>query len=102
VARLTSAGIAIAQEQEPRFEKHRLSDVFFCEGANFGDFDGDGVNDVVSGPYWYRGPQFTERNEREEPKASDPLHYSNNFFAWPWDFNADGKLDVFFVGFPGK
>ena len=41
----------------------QLSDQFFCEGADFGDFNHDGVMDIVSGPYWYAGPKFTERHE---------------------------------------
>ena len=30
------------------FETIRLSSDFFCEGASFGDFDQDGVNDIVA------------------------------------------------------
>ena len=40
------AAVWFAQEApkpvEPVFEKRQLSDVFFCEGASFGDFDRDG------------------------------------------------------------
>ena len=28
--------------------------------------------------------------------------YSDNFFAWPYDFNKDGWNDILIVGFPGK
>ena len=35
----------------------------FAKGATFGDFNHDGAMDVVSGPYWYAGPKFTERHE---------------------------------------
>jgi len=86
----------------PEFTTKRLSEVFLCEGASFGDFNQDGKGDVVSGPYWYEGPDFAKRHEMAEPVAYDPLHYSKNFFAFPYDFDRDGWLDVFFVGFPGE
>jgi hypothetical protein len=34
-------------------------------------------------------------------QASDPLHYSQNFFAYTADFNKDGFEDIFIIGFPG-
>jgi putative membrane-bound dehydrogenase-like protein len=95
--------LAVPMPQSPQsFEKHRLSDVFYCEGATFGDLDKDGKNDVVSGPFWYAGPGFTTKHELAEPKPFDPLHYSDNFFAYVHDFDRDGWLDVFFIGFPGE
>src|SRR5690606_2464406 len=63
------------------FEAQRLDDVFYSEGANFGDLNGDGVNDLVSGPFWYEGPGFKKRHAYYEPKAFDPAGYSDNFFA---------------------
>lgn len=84
------------------FKKQKLSDQFFCEGATFGDFNKDGKGDVVAGPYWYEGPGFTKRHELADPKPFDPLHYSENFFAFTYDFDKDGWNDVFFIAFPGK
>ena len=86
----------------PSFTTQRLSDQFLCEGASFGDFNNDGKGDVVSGPYWYAGPDFKQRFEIAEPVAYDPLGYSKNFFAFPYDFDRDGWMDLFFVGFPGE
>src|SRR5260221_6000470 len=45
------------------FKKIQVTDKFWCEGANFGDFNHDGKMDVVSGPYWYEGPDFKKRHE---------------------------------------
>ena len=45
------------------FKKLQLSDKFFCEGASFGDFNHDGVMDVVSGPVLVRRANFTDRHE---------------------------------------
>ena len=45
------------------FKKTQLSQQFWSEGANFGDFNHDGKMDVVSGPYWWEGPDFKVRHE---------------------------------------
>src|SRR2546427_11789804 len=90
------------------FTKVRLTDQFWCEGANFGDFNHDGRADIVSGPYWYEGPDFKKRHEyypanktfkRKNPNGADEVvpgfegalgtnnAYSDNFFAFTFDFN---------------
>ena len=45
------------------WKKQVLTPEFWAEGAGIGDFNKDGSKDVVSGPYWYEGPQFTRRHE---------------------------------------
>ncbi|MGE4182023.1 MAG: VCBS repeat-containing protein, partial [Limisphaerales bacterium] len=90
------------------FQRQQLSDQFWCEGASFADFDRDGHNDIVSGPWWYQGPGFTNRHEIYPTKSSFKLKLgpfttvndpgfegalgvantnSDNFFAYPRDFN---------------
>jgi hypothetical protein len=38
-------------EEIHTFTRIQLNDQFWCEGANFGDLNNDGVNDVISGPW---------------------------------------------------
>lgn len=86
------------------FQRIVLHTEFYSEGASYGDFDQDGQGDVVAGPYWYAGPDFTARHEIYPPQTPpfDVKAYSNNFFAWVYDFNADTWPDVLVVGFPGQ
>src|SRR5437870_6435436 len=105
------------------FKKTQLSDKFWCEGASFGDFNHDGKNDLVSGPYWYEGPDFKKRHEyypatknfklKKEDGSEVTIegfegalgqnnNYSDNFFAFTYDFNKDGWTDILIIGFPGQ
>jgi hypothetical protein len=94
-----------ADDSSPKWKKIVLSNVFYSEGANFGDFNHDGKADVVSGPYWYEGPDFNpaKRHEFMPVKSFKPDNqYSENFFAFCYDFNHDGWDDILIIGFPGK
>ncbi len=84
------------------WKKIRVSDKFYSEGAHIGDFNKDGKPDIVAGPYWVEGPEFTKSHEYYTPKAFDPNGYSDNFFAFTHDYNKDGWTDILIYGFPGK
>lgn len=83
------------------FERKQLTDVYFSEGASAGDINNDGTADVVYGPYWFAGPDFTSKHEIYQPVPQDENSYADNFFSWVYDFNRDGWNDVLVVGFPG-
>ncbi len=103
------------------WKKIQLTDKFWAEGANFGDFNKDGKMDVVAGPYWWEGPDFKTRHEYYpatksfKAKKGDKEEtiegfegalgknntYSDNFFAFTYDFNKDGWDDILIYGFPG-
>lgn len=99
---LAALGVRAEERVLHSFHKKQLSDKFYSEGAHYGDFNHDGKMDIVSGPYWYAGPEFTERHEYYPAKPYEKLGYSENFFAFTHDFNADGWTDILIVGFPAK
>jgi hypothetical protein len=105
------------------FTTVQLSQEFWSEGANVGDFNRDGKMDVVSGPYWYEGPDFAKRHEYYPATKSFRVKleggtervvagyqgalsknndYSDNFFAFTYDLNSDGWTDILILGFPSK
>src|SRR5579863_5606244 len=119
---LAAVHASAAEESELKWKKIQLSDEFWSEGANFGDFNHDGIMDVVSGPYWYEGPDFKKRHEFYPAdkffmrKKSDGTQekvpgfegalginnsYSDDFFTFVYDFNHDGWPDILIYGFPG-
>jgi hypothetical protein len=62
---LGGAVLAVSAEEYlvHTFQRTQLTDKFWGEGATFGDLNRDGIPDIISGPYWYAGPDFTKRHE---------------------------------------
>lgn len=101
------AGVCLASSaalaQSPTYKKIQLSDQFYCEGANYADFNKDNKLDLVAGPFWYEGPDFAKKHEIYPPKVFKPApEYSDNFLTFVGDFNNDSWPDLLVVGFPGR
>ncbi len=104
LALLAGAAVSVcAKDYELHtFKKITLSNLFHCEGINYGDFNHDGKMDVVAGAFWYEGPDFQKKHEFRPSKTYDPKAYSDNFMTFSYDYNSDGWMDVYEIGMPGE
>ncbi len=104
--------------------KKQLTEHFWAEGACVADVNKDGKMDILSGPFWYEGPDFTKRHTiYQMEKIVHPQDgltgadetvpgfegflgtkntYSNNFISYAHDINGDGWADYVVIGFPGQ
>lgn len=106
-----------------QFKKIQLTKEFWAEGASFGDFNKDGQMDVAYGPFWFQGPEFTQKHafapatesfKLKKPDGSEEQipgfegalgvnnAYSKNFLSFTCDVNGDGWTDILVLGFPGE
>ncbi len=123
-----ATSIGLSQSTTPpaldgKWTKQQLTDNFWAEGATVADVNKDGKMDVIYGPYWFEGPDYTKRHliypdtERTKVKQADGSvkeiegfkgakteenGYSDNFITAAYDINGDGWTDYIVMGFPGK
>ncbi len=80
----------VGRPPEVPFEK-RTIDQGASETAAFADINGDGKLDILSGEYWYQGPEWTPHKFRELPFLNN---YIDNFSDLVFDVDGDGQPDV--------
>ena len=84
---------------EIAFKKTILTDKYYCDGVCSGDINRDGNPDIVAGPFWYEGPDFTAKHAFYPPVALDPAESpSNSMFSFVHDFDRDGWPDILVLG----
>lgn len=70
------------------------------ESAGVFDVNGDGHPDIVSGAFWYEGPDFRTRHVIGGINRFD--EYYDDFSTIPLDVNGDGRLDFITGGWWGN
>jgi putative membrane-bound dehydrogenase-like protein len=102
LALLVLSAVTLHAATQITWTRQQLHADFYSEGAAIGDINGDSKPDIVAGPFWWEGPAFEKKHAYYEPKIFSINGYSDNFFAYIHDFNADQKNDILILGFPGK
>lgn len=93
---ICSAGVAA---QEPLVFDRQLITPRIFEAASVFDVNRDKKQDIVSGEYWYEGPDFTQEHRiGDVPVVGE---YYDDFSCYPMDINGDGWTDFITGGFFG-
>ena len=95
----------LPQEQvSSRFRMQRIDDFYYSWGAAAADINRDGILDIVTGPYYYLGPDYTTRREIYLARTANPsTQYPNDSMqTFAYDFTGDGWPDVLDMGASGQ
>jgi hypothetical protein len=87
-----------AAQVSSHFRMQPLNDFFYSWGATAGDINHDGIPDVIAGPFYFLGPDYTERREFTAARSYSPSNNfpeGHNYFAY--DFTGDGWADIICV-----
>lgn len=79
--------------------KHKISSERYEAAAVF-DVNGDGKLDIISGAYWYAGPDFTEKYKICDVPAEG--EYFDDFSDIGLDVNGNGRPDIITGGWWGQ
>ena len=82
-----------------RFTRRAISMETF-EAAGVFDVNGDGIPDIVSGEFWYEGPDYLKRHDVGPVKRYG--EYYDDFSTIPMDIDGDGRLDFVTGGWWGN
>ena len=84
-----------AEQTSTRFRMQQLDEFFYTWGAGVGDLNRDGILDVVAGPYYYLGPDYTSRREiYVAPTVNPSDQFPRSGFDFVFDFTGDGWPDI--------
>jgi len=81
-----------------RFRRQHIASQTF-ESAGVMDVDGDGVLDIVSGSYWYQGPDFRKWHYIGDVQRIG--EYYDDFSTIELDVDGDGRPDFITAGYWG-
>lgn len=87
---LVVLGWAATRPADIRFDRIMI-DPGASEPAAVADINGDGKPDIVSGEFWYEGPNWTKHRFREIDFTNN---YVDDFSDLPMDVNGDGRVDI--------
>ncbi len=83
-----------AEKVSSHFRMQRLSDFFYSWGAAAGDINRDGIPDVIAGPFYFLGPDYTERHEFTAARTYAPSSFPEGMTYFAYDYTGDGWNDL--------
>jgi hypothetical protein len=89
-----------AEKVSPNFRMQRLSEYYYSWGVAAADINHDGVQDLVTGSYYYLGPDYTKRREIYAAQTFNPStqYAGTSWLNFAYDFTGDGWPDVVMTG----
>ena len=77
------------------FRMQRLSDFYYGWSATAADVNKDGVLDVISGPFYFLGPDYQVAREIYLSQTSNPsTQYTPAMLNFAYDYTGDGYPDL--------
>jgi hypothetical protein len=86
-----------AAQVSSHFRMQQLNDFFYSWGATAGDINHDGIPDVIAGPFYFLGPDYTERHEFTAARSYSPSGFPEGMVYYAHDFTGDGWADIICV-----
>jgi hypothetical protein len=87
-----------AETVSPHFRMQRLDDFFYSWGATTGDINHDGVPDVIAGPFYFLGPDYTAHRAFTSARTYSPAsNFPEGMVYFADDFTGDGWTDILVV-----
>src|SRR5205823_6237706 len=87
-----------SEKVSQHFRMQRLNDFFYSWGATVGDINHDGIPDVISGPFYYLGPDYTDRREFTAARSYSATNiFPEGMVYFAYDFTGDGWTDILVV-----
>ncbi len=91
--------VMVVYPDKGKFRQQKISNERY-ESVGVFDVNGDKKPDLVSGAWWYEGPDFKKRHRVGEVKAQG--EYYDDFSTIPMDVNKDGRMDFITGGWWGN
>ncbi len=83
------------EKVSPNFKMLRLSNFYYSWSASAADINHDGILDVVAGPVYFLGPDFTVMREISLSQTVNPSNtYDSAMVHYAYDWTGDGWPDV--------